>query len=43
VQNIGPKTRELLSLIPGTQIESIDALFGHDGTTACAAKPTRCR
>jgi len=32
VQNIGPKTRELLSLIPGTQIESIERCSGHDGT-----------
>ncbi|SFF38293.1 Fe-S oxidoreductase [Fontimonas thermophila] len=32
VQNIGPKTRELLSLIPGTQIEGIERCSGHDGT-----------
>ncbi|MGQ0696659.1 MAG: (Fe-S)-binding protein [Panacagrimonas sp.] len=32
VQNIGPKTKELLSLIPGTQIEFIERCSGHDGT-----------
>jgi Fe-S oxidoreductase len=32
VQNIGPKTRELLSLIPGTEIEAIERCSGHDGT-----------
>lgn len=32
VQNIGPKTRELLALIPGTQIEAIERCSGHDGT-----------
>jgi Fe-S oxidoreductase len=32
VQNIGPKTRDLLALIPGTQIESIERCSGHDGT-----------
>ncbi|MDE2150113.1 MAG: Fe-S oxidoreductase [Gammaproteobacteria bacterium] len=32
VQNIGPQTRELLSLIPGTQIEFIERCSGHDGT-----------
>jgi len=32
VQNIGPKTRELLALIPGTQLESIERCSGHDGT-----------
>lgn len=32
VQNIGPKTRDLLALIPGTQIEFIERCSGHDGT-----------
>lgn len=32
VQNIGPKTRELLSLIPDTEIEFIERCSGHDGT-----------
>jgi Fe-S oxidoreductase len=32
VQNIGPKTKELLSLIPGTEIENIERCSGHDGT-----------
>jgi Fe-S oxidoreductase len=32
VQNIGPKTREVLSLIPGTEIQAIERCSGHDGT-----------
>jgi len=32
VQNIGPKTRELLAMIPGTEIEPIERCSGHDGT-----------
>ncbi len=32
VQNIGPKTREVLELIPGTQINAIERCSGHDGT-----------
>lgn len=34
VQNIGPKTREILSLVPDTQIETIERCSGHDGTYA---------
>jgi len=34
VQNIGPKTRETLALIPGTTIEAIERCSGHDGTYA---------
>ncbi len=34
VQNIGLKTRELLSMIPGTEIEPIERCSGHDGTYA---------
>jgi len=34
VQNIGPKTKEILSLIPDTQVESIERCSGHDGTYA---------
>ena len=34
VQNIGPKTKEILSLIPNTEIESIERCSGHDGTYA---------
>ncbi len=34
VQNIGPKTREVLELIPDTTIESIERCSGHDGTYA---------
>jgi len=34
VQNIGPKTREALSLVPGTRVEIIERCSGHDGTYA---------
>jgi Fe-S oxidoreductase len=34
VQRIGPKTYELLSLIPNTKVESIERCSGHDGTYA---------
>ncbi|MBI2308594.1 MAG: Fe-S oxidoreductase [Rhodocyclales bacterium] len=38
VQNIGPKTREVLSLVPGTEIDSIERCSGHDGTYAVKAE-----
>lgn len=34
VQKIGPKTRELLSLVPGTEVALIERCSGHDGTYA---------
>lgn len=34
VQNVGAKTRELLSLIPSTQVQMIERCSGHDGTYA---------
>lgn len=34
VQNIGPKTRELLALVPDTEVELIQRCSGHDGTYA---------
>ncbi|MBI4986165.1 MAG: Fe-S oxidoreductase [Rhodocyclales bacterium] len=34
VQNIGPKTREALALVPGTAVEAIERCSGHDGTYA---------
>ncbi|OGS91976.1 MAG: Fe-S oxidoreductase [Gallionellales bacterium GWA2_60_18] len=34
VQNIGPKTRETLSMIPDTEVEIIERCSGHDGTYA---------
>ncbi len=34
VQNIGPKTQELLALVPGTEVELIQRCSGHDGTYA---------
>ncbi len=38
VQNIGPKTREILSLIPDIEIEAIERCSGHDGTYAVKAE-----
>ena len=32
VQNMGQKTRELLELIPGTQVTTVERCSGHDGT-----------
>jgi Fe-S oxidoreductase len=34
VQNIGLKTREVLQLIPGTELDLIERCSGHDGTYA---------
>ncbi len=34
VQNIGPKTKEVLALIPQTEVEVIERCSGHDGTYA---------
>lgn len=34
VQNLGQKTRELLALVPGTEIQVIERCSGHDGTYA---------
>ena len=34
VQNVGQKTKEMLSLIPDTQVEIIERCSGHDGTYA---------
>ena len=34
VQNVGAKTKELLSLIPGTDVTAIERCSGHDGTYA---------
>ncbi|MFT3791503.1 MAG: heterodisulfide reductase-related iron-sulfur binding cluster [Rudaea sp.] len=38
VQNIGPKTREILGLIPDSEIQSIERCSGHDGTYGVKAK-----
>jgi Fe-S oxidoreductase len=32
VQKIGPKTREVLSLVPDSEIHAIERCSGHDGT-----------
>jgi Fe-S oxidoreductase len=34
VQNIGLKTRDVLQLVPGTQVSAIERCSGHDGTYA---------
>jgi len=34
VQNIGMKTRDILQLIPGTEVQPIERCSGHDGTYA---------
>jgi Fe-S oxidoreductase len=34
VQNVGMKTREILELVPDTQVEPIERCSGHDGTYA---------
>jgi Fe-S oxidoreductase len=34
VQNIGLKTREVLQLVPNTEVEAIERCSGHDGTYA---------
>lgn len=34
VQNIGPKTRQILELVPGTTVKNIERCSGHDGTYA---------
>jgi len=34
VQNIGLKTRDLLELVPGTTVQTIERCSGHDGTYA---------
>jgi glycerol-3-phosphate dehydrogenase subunit C len=32
VQNIGPKTRDVLALVPGSEITAVERCSGHDGT-----------
>lgn len=34
VQNIGPRTREILDLVPDTEVTAIERCSGHDGTYA---------
>jgi len=38
VQKIGPKTQEVLSLVPGTEVTQIERCSGHDGTYAVKAE-----
>ena len=38
VQNIGPKTRDILALIPNTEIQMIERCSGHDGTYGVKVK-----
>ena len=32
VQNMGQRTREMLKLVPGTQVNTVERCSGHDGT-----------
>jgi len=34
VQNLGLRTRDILALVPGTELEVIERCSGHDGTYA---------
>jgi glycerol-3-phosphate dehydrogenase subunit C len=38
VQNIGLKTRDILSLVPGTTVHTLERCSGHDGTYAVRAE-----
>lgn len=38
VQNVGRKTLEVLSLVPGTEVDIIERCSGHDGTYAVKAE-----
>lgn len=38
VQNMGQKTRELLELVPGTQVTTVERCSGHDGTWGVKAE-----
>ena len=38
VQNIGPKTRDVLALVPDTTVEMIERCSGHDGTYGVRAE-----
>ena len=38
MQNIGPKTKEVLELVPDTQVTSLERCSGHDGTYAVKAE-----
>ncbi len=38
VQNVGPKTRDLLSLVPDTEVETVERCSGHDGVYAMRAE-----
>ena len=38
VQNIGLKTRDILALVPDTEIDVIERCSGHDGTYAVKAE-----
>ena len=38
VQNVGQKTREMLSLVPGTELNTVERCSGHDGTWGVKAE-----
>ena len=42
VQKIGYKTRDILNLVPGTEVQTIERCSGHDGTYA-VKKETRSK
>ena len=42
VQNIGLKTRDVLNLVPNTEVHALERCFGHDGTYA-VKKETRAK
>jgi len=38
VQNVGQKTREMLEMVPGTQVNTVERCSGHDGTWGVKAE-----
>ena len=38
VQNMGQKTREILEMVPGTQVNTVERCAGHDGTWGVKAE-----
>ena len=38
MQNIGPKTRDVLALVPDSEIQTVERCSGHDGTYGVKVK-----
>ncbi|HET9702082.1 MAG TPA: heterodisulfide reductase-related iron-sulfur binding cluster, partial [Burkholderiales bacterium] len=38
VQNMGQKTREMLEMVPGTRVNTVERCSGHDGTWGVKAE-----